>query len=77
MKDSELAGRFTVVTASQTANNYKWTFKKLSVTQDGDFAIKGSEIATLAFTGTALVEGVDNGVLSDYLDIVELYSADC
>jgi hypothetical protein len=77
MKQNDLVGRFTVVTASQTGNNYEWRFKKLSVTQDGDFMIKGSEISTLSFSGTALVEGRSTGALSDYLDIEELHSEAC
>ncbi len=77
MKESALLGRFTVVTASQTGNNFKYIFKKLSITQDGDFSIKGEDIATLSFTGSAMVDGVDNGVLSDYLDIIELDSSAC
>ena len=77
MKQSALAGRFIVITSSQTGNNYKYTFKNVSVTQDGEFMLKGDEIGKLAFAGSAMVDTVDNGVLSDYLDIVELDSSAC
>lgn len=72
MKQSSLNGRFTVVTSSQTGNDYIYLFKNVSVTQDGDFLLKGEEIGTLSFSGSAMVDTVDNGVLSDYLDITEL-----
>jgi len=77
MKNSALLGRFIVITASQTGNNYKYLFKNVSVTQDGDFMLKGEEIGTLSFSGSAMVDTVDNGVLSDYLDIIELESSAC
>ncbi len=77
MKNSALLGRFIVITASQTGNNYKYLFKNVSVTQDGDFMLKGEEIGTLSFSGSAMVDTVDNGVLSDYLDILELESSAC
>jgi len=77
MKESALIGRFIVITSSQTGNNYKYIFKNVSVTQDGDFALKGEEIGTLSFSGSAMVDTVDNGELSDYLDIVKLDSTDC
>lgn len=78
MKNADLIGRFEVVTSSQTGNNYKYIFKKLSVTLDGDFAIKSKDdIATLAFTGSALVDSTVTGSLSDYLDIIELDSTAC
>ena len=77
MKNSALLGRFIVITASQTGNNYKYVFKNVSVTQDGDFMLKGEEIGTLSFSGSAMVDTVDNGVLSDYLDILELESSAC
>ena len=77
MKNSALNGRFTVITSSQTGNNFKYVFKNVSVTQDGDFMLKGDEIGTLSFSGSALVDTVDNGTLSDYLDIIELDSTDC
>lgn len=77
MKNSALQGRFTVITSSQTGNNYKYVFKNVSVTQDGDFMLKGEEIGKLSFSGSALVDTVDNGLLSDYLDIIELDSSEC
>ena len=77
MKESALQGRFTVITSSQTGNNYKYVFKNVSVTQDGDFLLKGDEIGTLSFSGSAMVDSIDNGVLSDYLDIIELDSSAC
>lgn len=77
MKESALQGRFIVITSSQTGNNYKYVFKNVSVTQDGDFLLKGDEIGMLSFSGSALVDTVDNGTLSDYLDIIELDSATC
>lgn len=77
MKNSALQGRFIVITSSQTGNNYKYTFKNVSVTQDGEFSLKGEEIGTLSFSGSAMVDSADNGVLSDYLDIVELDSSEC
>ena len=77
MKNSALVGRFIVVTSSQTGNNFKYIFKNVSVTQDGDFSLKGEEIGTLAFSGSAMVDSVDNGTLSDYLDIIELDSSEC
>ncbi len=79
MKNSDLIGRFEVVTSSQTGNNYRYIFKRLSVTQDGDFAIKSpEEISVLSFTGSAMVDTTTvTGTLSDYLDIVELHSDDC
>jgi hypothetical protein len=79
MKNSDLIGRFEVVTSSQTGNNYRYVFKRLSVTQDGDFAIKSpDEISTLSFTGSAMIDtGTVTGTLSDYLDIVELHSEAC
>ena len=77
MKNSALLGRFIVITASQTGNNYKYVFKNVSVTQDGDFMLKGEEIGTLSFSGSAMVDTVDNGVLSDYLDILDLESSAC
>lgn len=75
MKNSSLNGRFTVITSSQTGNDYKYVFKNVSVTQDGDFMLKGDEIGTLSFSGSAMVDTVDNGTLSDYLDIVEMATA--
>jgi len=77
MKNSALSGRFIVITSSQTGNNFKYLFKNVSVTQDGDFALKGDEIGTLSFSGSAMVDSVDNGTLSDYLDITELDSTEC
>lgn len=77
MKQSAIEGRFTVITSSQTSNNYKYVFKKLSVTQDGDFNLKGDEIGSLSFNGSALISGDNMGDLSDYLDIIELDSSDC
>lgn len=77
MKESSLNGRFTVITSSQTGNNYKYVFKNVTVTQDGDFLLKGDEIGMLSFSGSALVDTVDNGTLSDYLDIIELDSSTC
>ncbi len=77
MKNSALAGRFIVITSSQTGNNFKYTFKNVSVTQDGDFQLKGEEIGKLSFSGSAMVDSADNGLLSDYLDIVELDSSAC
>lgn len=77
MKQSSLAGRFIVITSSQTGNNYKYIFKNVSVTQDGDFMLKGDEIGTLSFSGSAMVDGADNGLLSDYLDIIPLDSSAC
>jgi len=77
LKESALTGRFIVVTSSQTGNNYKYVFKKVSVTQDGDFALKGEEIGTISFAGSAMVDSVDNGLLSDYLDIIELDTDAC
>jgi len=77
MKNSALIGRFIVITSSQTGNNYKYTFKNASVTQDGEFLLKGEEIGKLSFSGSAMVDTVDNGVLSDYLDIAELDSSAC
>lgn len=77
MKNSALQGRFIVITSSQTGNNYKYVFKNVSVTQDGDFLLKGEEIGTLSFSGSAMVDTVDNGILSDYLDIIELDSSEC
>ena len=77
MKNSALLGRFIVVTSSQTGNNYKYTFKNVSVTQEGEFLLKGDEIGKLSFSGSAMVDTVDNGELSNYLDIVELDSSDC
>ena len=72
MKQSSLEGRFTVITESQTGNDYRYIFKKVSVVQDGEFNLKGDEIGMLSFSGSALVDDADNGVLSDYLDIVGL-----
>ena len=77
MKESSLNGRFTVITSSQTGNNYKYVFKNVTVTQDGDFLLKGEEIGMLSFSGSALVDSADNGTLSDYLDIIELDSSAC
>jgi len=77
MKNSALLGRFVVITSSQTGNNYKYIFKNVSVTQDGEFMLKGEEIGKLSFSGSAMVDSVDNGVMSDYLDIVELDSSEC
>ena len=77
MKNAALTGRFTVVTSSQTGNNFKYIFKKLSVTQDGDFLLKGEEISVLSFAGAAMLDDVDNGTLSDYMDIIELTSEEC
>ena len=77
MKESSLTGRFTVITSSQSGNNYRYIFKKLSVNQDGDFIVKGDEIGTLGFVGSALVDDIDNGEYSDYLDIHELDSEAC
>jgi len=79
MKESALQGRFEVVTSSQTGNNYRYIFKNLSVTQDGDFAIKSpDEIGKLSFTGSAMVDAtMAQGNLSDYLDIIELDTTAC
>ena len=79
MKNSSLNGRFEVVTSSQTGNNYRYVFKNLSITQDGDFSIKSpDEIGSLSFAGSALVDSTaNNGSLSDYMDIIELDSTDC
>ncbi len=77
MKNSSLNGRFIVITSSQTGNNFKYVFKNVSVTQDGDFQLKGEEIGKLSFSGSAMIDGNDNGVLSDYLDIIELDSTAC
>ena len=77
MKVSSLNGRFVVITSSQTGNNFKYLFKNCAVTQDGDFMVKGDEIGSLSFSGSVLKDGVDNGTLSDYLDIVELTSDAC
>ena len=77
MKQSALQGRFIVITSSQTGNNYKYTFKNVSVTQDGEFLLKGEEIGKLSFSGSAMVDTVDNGTLSSYLDIAELDSSEC
>jgi len=75
-KHAALEGEFTVVTSSQTGNNYKWVFKKLSVVQDGSFEIKGNDIGKLSFTGSALRVS-DAGTLSDYFDIIEIDSEAC
>lgn len=78
MKQSSLLGEFTVVTSSQTGNNFKYIFKMLSVTQDGDFTLKGEEIGTLSFTGAAMIDTTTaSGVMSDFLDIIELDSSEC
>ena len=79
MKNSALNGRFEVVTSSQTGNNYRYIFKNLSVTQDGDFAIKSpDDIGSLSFNGSALVDSTTvSGTLSDYLDIIELDTDAC
>ncbi len=77
MKNSALVGEFIVITSSQTGNNFKYVFKNISVTQDGDFLLKGEEIGTLSFSGSAMILGTDTGSLSDYLDIYELDSTAC
>jgi len=75
-KYADLQGEFEIVTSSQTGNNYKWVFKKLSVVNEGSFEIKGSDIGKLSFTGSALKTG-EVGDGSDYFDIVPLNSDEC
>ncbi len=78
MKTSALLGEFIVVTSSQTGNNFKYTFKNISVTMDGDFSIKGSEISTLTFVGSVMIDTTtQSGSLSDFVDIEELISEEC
>ncbi len=78
MKVSALLGEFVVVTSSQTGNNYKYTFKNISVTMDGDFAIKGAEIGTISFAGSVMIDTTTaSGSLSDYVDIEEIISEAC
>lgn len=78
MKESALLGEFIVITSSQTGNNYKYHFKRLSVTMDGDFQLKGDEIGTISFSGAAMIDtDTVSGTLSDYVDIYELTSDAC
>jgi len=80
MKIASLLGEFVVVTSSQTSNNYRYTFKNISVTMDGDFSIKGQEISTLSFVGSVMIDtttAAAGGQLSDYVDIEELVSDIC
>ena len=78
MKQSALIGEFVVVTSSQTGNNYKYVFKRLSVAMDGDFQLKGEEVGTLSFTGSAMIDTTTvRGDLSDYVDIIELTTDAC
>ncbi len=78
MKVSSLLGEFIVVTSSQTGNNYKYTFKNVSVTMDGDFQIKGDEIGTITFSGSVMIDTTtESGSLSDYVDIEEIISELC
>ena len=79
MKNASLNGRFELITSSQTANNYRYIFKNLSVNLDGEFQLKSAEdIGQLSFIGAALVDSsLAVGDLSDYIDIIELDSAVC
>jgi hypothetical protein len=80
MKQSSLLGEFIVITSSQTANNYKYTFKNVSVTLSGDFQVKGQEIGTLSFEGSVMINTStigSGGTLSDYVDIEELETDAC
>ena len=78
MKESALQGEFIVITSSQTGNNYKYHFKRLSVSMDGDFQLKGDEIGTLSFSGSAMIDtDTVSGTLSDYVDVYELTTDAC
>jgi len=78
LKTSALLGKFIVVTSSQTGNNYRYTIKNCSVTLSGDFMVKGSEVSTLSFEGSVMIDtGTVSTTLSDYIDIEEIISEAC
>ena len=79
MKVDQLEGRFTLITNSNTENNYKYVFHKVQVTQDGDFALKGgSDFAEISYAGSITIDSTTPASsLSQFFDIYTLPGSTC
>lgn len=76
MKVDQLEGRFTLVTNSNTGNDYEYVFKNVNVTQDGDFALKGgADFAEISYAGAITIDSTTAASnLSQFFDIHTLPS---
>lgn len=79
MKVDQLEGRFTLVTNSNTSNDYEYVFHNVNVTQDGDFALKGgTDFAEISYTGAITIDSeTAASSLSQFFDIYTLPSGTC
>ncbi len=79
MKLDQLQGRFTLITNSNTGNNYRYVFHNVSVTQDGDFSLKGGEeFTTIGFAGSITIDSeTPASSLSQFFDIYTLPGSTC
>jgi hypothetical protein len=79
MKFDQLEGRFTLITNSNTGNNYKYVFQNVNVTQSGDFALKGGEeFALLEYEGAITIDSeTAASSLSQFFDVYTLPGNAC
>lgn len=79
MKVDQLEGRFTLVTNSNTSNDYEYVFHNVNITQDGDFALKGGEdFAEISYSGSITIDSTTPASsLSQFFDIYTLPSGTC
>ncbi len=79
MKVDQLEGRFTLVTNSNTSNDYEYVFHNVNITQDGDFALKGGDdFATISYSGSITIDSeTAASSLSQFFDIYTLPSGTC
>lgn len=79
MKLDQLEGRFTLITNSNTGNNYKYVFHNVNVTQDGDFSLKGGEdFAEISYAGAITIDSeTPASSLSQFFDIYTLPGDTC
>ncbi len=79
MKVDQLEGRFTLVTNSNTSNDYEYVFKNVNITQDGDFALKGGDaFAEISYAGSITIDSeTPASSLSQFFDIHTLPSGTC
>ncbi len=79
MKIDQLEGRLTLVTNSNTSNDYEYVFKNVNITQDGDFALKGGDsFAEISYAGSITIDSeTPASSLSQFFDIYTLPSGSC
>ena len=73
LRASTIEARLTFISDPLVGKRYKYTFKKVSISAEGEFDLKGEEWSILNFTGTALAdENVTDNAESQFFDIEEI-----